>query len=498
MIRNAQSLLIIRHQNRIFVQIKPDLFYSLMINQFLSGKIIAQFSFEPTEQQRVLLDQLATFIVSRQEDHLFLLKGYAGTGKTSVVSALVKALLTLDQHVILLAPTGRAAKVLAHYAGYPAKTIHKHIYRQKSIVESLFVLDKNAQQNGLFIVDEASMIANNSGSGMLFGSGQLLDDLLQFVRSGKGCRLILLGDDAQLPPVMQPISPALDKSKLESYGMNVTEFTLTQVVRQASQSGILFNATLIRNLLEENVWPKTVHFNLNFPDIKRLNGDEIMDAIESTFAHQNIEDTIFITRSNKQANVYNKGIRHQVLQKESEIGSGDLIMIVKNNYFWSKPYEELDFLANGDIEKVVRVLRVHEMYGFRFADVLLQLLDYEYEIEARLLLDSLQTESPKQLEELNKKLFQAVSEDYADIQNKRERAKQMQQNAYLNALQVKFAYAVTCHKAQGGQWHTVFIDQGRVNEEQLDAEYYRWLYTAFTRATDMLYLINFPDHFFMK
>ncbi|MGC9151677.1 MAG: ATP-dependent DNA helicase [Microbacter sp.] len=469
-----------------------------MIDQFLTGKIIAQLSFEPTDQQRMLLDQIASFIVSRQQDHLFLLKGYAGTGKTSVVSAVVKTLLELNQKVVLLAPTGRAAKVLAHYAGYLAKTIHKHIYRQKSMTETLFVLDKNLQKETLFIVDEASMIANNTSSGMLFGSGQLLDDLLRFVQSAEGCRLILLGDDAQLPPVMQPLSPALDKSKLESYGMRVTEFTLTQVVRQATQSGILFNATLIRQMLEENVWPKAVQFNLHFPDIKRLSGDEIMDAIETTYAHLDIEETIFITRSNKQANIYNNGIRNRILQKESEIATGDLLMVVKNNYFWSKPYEDLDFLANGDIEKVVRVIRFHEMYGFRFVDVLLQLLDYDHEIEARLLLDSLQTESPKQLEELNQKLFQAVSEDYAEIKNKRERAKQMQQNPYLNALQVKFAYAVTCHKAQGGQWHTVFIDQGRINEDQLDAEYYRWLYTGFTRATDMLFLINFPDHFFVQ
>lgn len=469
-----------------------------MIDQFLTNKIIAQFSFELTEEQRLLIDYLSKFITSPQEDRLFLLKGYAGTGKTSVVSALVKALIALDQKVMLLAPTGRAAKVLSRYAGYPAKTIHKHIYRQKSITEAFFVLDKNMQNNTLFIVDEASMIANNANGGMMFGSGQLLDDLIQFVRSAERCRLLLLGDDAQLPPVMQPLSPALDKSKLESYGMEVTEFTLTQVVRQATQSGILYNATLIRNMLEENEWPKTIQFNLKFPDIQRLKGDEIMDAIETTYAHHDIEEIIFITRSNKQAHVYNNGIRNKVLQKESEISSGDLLMVVKNNYFWSKPYAELEFLANGDIAKIVRINRFHEIYGFRFVDVLLQLLDYDYEIEARLLLDSLRTESPKQLEELNYKLFQAVSEDYAEIKNKRERAKKMQQDPYLNALQVKFAYAVTCHKAQGGQWHTVFIDQGRIENEQLNDEYYRWLYTGFTRATDMLYLINFSDHFFSK
>jgi len=467
-----------------------------MIDRFLYSQIIAQLGFEPTEQQQLLIEQLSKFLVSQHHDKTFLLKGYAGTGKTSVVSALVKSLVKLEQKVVLLAPTGRAAKVLSHYSGHLAKTIHKHIYRQKSAADVSFVLDNNLHSHTLFIVDEASMIANYAGDGMLFGSGQLLDDLIHFVFSAEGCSLILLGDTAQLPPVMQRFSPALEASKLESYGLHVTEFILTQVVRQAIESGILFNATLLRQVVDRDVWPTTPQFNLSFVDVKRLSGDELIDTIQSTYSHNGMEETIVITRSNKRANLYNNGIRARVLQKEEEISSGDLLMVVKNNYFWSKPYAELDFIANGDIVEVSRILRHHEIYGFRFVDVLVCFLDYECEMEARLLLDTLQADSPSRVEEINRQLFQAVSEDYVDIGNRRERAKQMQQNPYLNALQVKFAYAVTCHKAQGGQWQTVFIDQGMMADDQLNADYYRWLYTAFTRATEMIYLVNFPDHFF--
>ncbi len=467
-----------------------------MIDRFLYSKIIAQLRFEPTEQQQLLIEHLSKFLVSQQRDKTFLLKGYAGTGKTSVVSALVKSLVELEQKVVLLAPTGRAAKVLSHYSGQPAKTIHKHIYRQKSAADVSFVLDNNLHPHTLFIVDEASMIANYAGDGMLFGSGQLLDDLMHFVFSAEGCSLILLGDTAQLPPVMQPFSPALEASKLESYGLHVTEFTLTQVVRQAIESGILFNATLLRQVVDRDLWPTTPQFQLSFIDVKRLPGDELIDTIQSAYSQHGMEEAIVITRSNKRANLYNNGIRGRVLQKEEEISSGDLLMVVKNNYYWSKPYAELDFIANGDIVEVSRILRHHEMYGFRFVDVLVRFLDYECEMEARFLLDMLQADSPARVDEINRQLFQAVSQDYAEIGNRRERAKQMQQNPYLNALQVKFAYAVTCHKAQGGQWQTVFIDQGMMADDQLDADYYRWLYTAFTRATGMVYLVNFPDHFF--
>jgi exodeoxyribonuclease-5 len=467
-----------------------------MLDDFLASKIIVQLAFEPTEQQQLLIEQLSKFLVLQHRDKVFLLKGYAGTGKTSMVSALVKSLHELEQKVVLLAPTGRAAKVLSHYSGQPAKTIHKHIYRQKSAADVAFVLDNNLHPHTLFIVDEASMIANYPGDGMLFGSGQLLDDMMHFVFSAEGCSLILLGDTAQLPPVMQLISPALDAGKLQSYGLHVTEFTLTQVVRQAVESGILFNATLLRQVVDHDVWPSTPQFHLSFADVKRLQGDELIDMIQSTYSHHGMEETIVITRSNKRANLYNNGIRGRVLQKEEEIASGDLLMVVKNNYFWSKEYAELDFIANGDIVEVVRILRHHELYGFRFVDVLVRFLDYECEMETRLLLDTLQADSPARVDELNRKLFKAVSEDYVDIGNRRERAKQMQQNPYLNALQVKFAYAVTCHKAQGGQWQTVFIDQGIIADDQLNADYYRWLYTAFTRATEMVYLVNFPDHFF--
>lgn len=467
-----------------------------MIDRFLYSKIISQLAFDPTEQQQLLIEQLSKFLVSQQRDKTFLFKGYAGTGKTSVVSALVKTLVELEQKVMLLAPTGRAAKVLSHYSEQPAKTIHKHIYRQKSAADVSFVLDNNLHPHTLFIVDEASMIANYAGDGMLFGSGQLLDDLLHFVFSAEGCSLILLGDTAQLPPVMQSFSPALEESKLQSYGLQVTPFTLTQVVRQAVESGILFNATLLRQTIDRAVWPAIPQFHLSFPDVKRLAGDELIDVIQSTYSHEGVEETIVITRSNKRANLYNNGIRARVLQKEEEISSGDLLMVVKNNYYWSKPYAELDFIANGDIVEVLRILRYHDMYGFRFVDVLVRFLDYECEMEARLLVDTLQAGSPARMDEISRQLFQAVSEDYVEIGNRRERAKQMQQNPYLNALQVKFAYAVTCHKAQGGQWQTVFIDQGMMTDDQLNADYYRWLYTAFTRATERIYLVNFPDHFF--
>ncbi|MBB3187907.1 ATP-dependent DNA helicase [Microbacter margulisiae] len=469
-----------------------------MLDQFLQTKILNSFSFTPTEEQQVLIRRLAAFLTSRQRESVFLLKGYAGTGKTSVVSALVKTLIEMEQKIVLLAPTGRAAKVLTHYSGQPAQTIHKHIYRQKSAVEMTFVLDNNLQPHTLFIVDEASMIANYTGDGMLFGTGQLLDDLLHFVFSAEGCSLILLGDTAQLPPVMQPVSPALDEGILQSFGLNVSTFTLTQVVRQAVESGILYNATLLRQKVDAGVWPATPRFRLAFPDVKRLPGDELIDTIQSAYSHSGLEESIVITRSNKRANLYNNGIRNRVLMKEEELATGDLLMVVKNNYFWSKTYAEMDFIANGDIVEIRRILRHHELYGFRFADVLVRFLDYDCEMEARVLLDVLQADSPARMDEMSRKLFQAVSEDYVTIGNRRERAKQMQKDPFLNALQVKFAYAVTCHKAQGGQWQIVFVDQGMVADDQLNADYYRWLYTAFTRATGMIYLVNFPDHFFAK
>jgi exodeoxyribonuclease-5 len=414
------------------------------------------------------------------------------------VSALVRALDELQQKTILLAPTGRAAKVIAGYSGFSAFTIHKKIYRQKSLSDYRFQLANNLNTHTLFIVDEASMISN-LGTETIFGSGHLLDDLIEFVYSGNGCSLLLLGDSAQLPPVSQPYSPALESCKLEGYGLKVQEFTLSHVVRQALESGILHNATLLRQQLTEeqtNVFPR---FELEgFSDIRKLNGMELIDEIQRSYDGVGIEDTIVITRSNKRANLYNNGIRSRVLMKENEITNGDLLMVTRNNYFWNKPYKEIDFIANGDILKVVRVRKYHAIYGFRFVDLTLKSMDYDWEIDARVWLDALKTESPAQMNEMTEKLFKAVVEDYPEITTKKELFKKVVENEYYNALQVKFGYAVTCHKAQGGQWKKVFIDPGQLPEERLNSDFYRWIYTAVTRATETVFLVNFPDAAFAE
>ena len=464
-----------------------------MLQNFIASRIQAQLPFEPTEQQTQLIELLGAFLMSTDNEKVFLLRGYAGTGKTSVVSALVRALNELKQKTMLLAPTGRAAKVISGYSGFPAFTIHKKIYRQKSMSEFRFQLADNLHTHTLFIVDEASMISN-SGTETLFGSGRLLDDLIEFVYGGEGCSLLLLGDTAQLPPVMQPHSPALEPDKIMGYGLHLQQFTLTHVVRQALESGILHNATLLRQqLLEEktDVFPR---FELDgFSDICKLNGSELLDEIQRSYDGVGVEDTIVVTRSNKRANIYNNGIRARVMMKEDELSSGDLLMITRNNYFWNKPYKEIDFIANGDILQVTRVRKYHEIYGFRFVDLSLRSLDYDWEIDARIWLDALQSESPAAMNEMTNKLFQAVAEDYPEITTKKLLYKKILENEFYNALQVKFAYAVTCHKAQGGQWKKVFIDPGQINDDQLNSDFYRWLYTALTRATETVFLVNFPQ-----
>lgn len=464
-----------------------------MLQNFIASRIRAQLPFEPTEQQSQLIVELGVFLMSTDKEKVFLLRGYAGTGKTSVVSALVRALNELKQKTMLLAPTGRAAKVIAGYSGFPAFTIHKRIYRQKSMSELRFQLADNLFNHTLFIVDEASMISN-SGADTAFGSGRLLDDLIQFVYSGEGCSLLLLGDTAQLPPVLQPHSPALEPEKLLGYGLHLQQFTLTHVVRQALESGILHNATLLRNQLTEERTTEFPSFELDgFNDICKLNGMELIDEIQRAYDGVGVEDTIVVTRSNKRANIYNNGIRARVMMKEEELTNGDLLMVTRNNYYWNKPYKEIDFIANGDILQVVRVRKYHEIYGFRFVDLALRSLDYEWEIDARVWLDGLQADSPAKMNELTNQLFEAVAEDYPEITNKREKYKKVFENEYYNALQVKFAYAVTCHKAQGGQWKKVFVDPGQVAEDQLNSDFYRWLYTAITRATETVYLVNFPQ-----
>ena len=467
-----------------------------MINTYLGQQIKTNFPYKPTFEQEKVVKILADFLFCHETDSLFLLKGYAGTGKTSLIGALVKTLDQLEQKCVLLAPTGRAAKVFAHYAGHPAFTIHKKIYRQRSFSNELnnFSINDNLHQHTLFIVDEASMIANDGLSGSMFGTGRLLDDLVQYVYSGQGCRLMLIGDTAQLPPVGEEESPALSANALKGYGLKVYEVMLTEVVRQLSDSGILWNATeLHRYIAEEDFFTLPPIRVEDFPDIKVMPGNELIEAIGECYDRAGMDETIVVCRSNKRANIYNKGIRNTILYREEELESGDLLMVAKNNYYWTEGCKEIDFIANGDIAEVRRVRREREMYGFRFADVTLRFPDYDdMELEVTVLLDTLHTDSPALPKEMSDKLFYSVLEDYADITIKRERMKKMKSDPYYNALQVKYAYAVTCHKAQGGQWKRVFLDQGYMTEEMLSPDYFRWLYTAFTRATETLYLVNWP------
>lgn len=467
-----------------------------MVNTYLGQQIKTNFPYKPTFEQENVVKILADFLFCRKMDVLFLLKGYAGTGKTSLIGALVKTLDQLEQKCVLLAPTGRAAKVFSHYAGHPAYTIHKKIYRQKTFSNEMdnFSINDNLHQHTLFIVDEASMIANDGLSGSMFGTGRLLDDLIQYVYSGQGCRLMLIGDLAQLPPVGEEESPALSADVLKGYGLEVHEAMLTEVVRQLSDSGILWNATELRRYIsEEDFFTLPMVKVDGFPDVKVIPVNELIEAIGDSYDRVGMDETIVVCRSNKRANIYNKGIRNTILYREEELETGDLLMVAKNNYFWTEGCKELDFIANGEIAEVRRVRREREMYGFRFADVVLRFPDYdELELEATVLLDTLHTESPALPKEMNDKLFYAVLEDYSDITIKRERMKKMKSDPYYNALQVKYAYAVTCHKAQGGQWKRVFLDQGYMTEDMLSPDYFRWLYTAFTRATETLYLVNWP------
>ncbi len=467
-----------------------------MINSYLIGQIKENFPYELTSQQSQAVDALADFLLSPVNDSLFILRGYAGTGKTSLVAAVVKTMMKLQQKAILLAPTGRAAKVLSVYSGHPAFTIHKKIYRQQSFSNELsnFSINDNLHQHTLFIVDEASMISNDGLSSSSFGTGRLLDDLVQYVYSGQGCRLLLMGDTAQLPPVGEEESPALTAVVLQGYGLTVREMDLTQVVRQLGDSGILWNATALRQLISDGdafALPKIKV--TGFPDIRVLPGDELIEEINSCYDKVGMDETIVVCRSNKRANIYNKGIRNSILYREEELSGGDLLMVAKNNYFWTEKCAEIDFIANGDMAVVRRVRRTRELYGFRFADVQLTFPDYQdFELEATVLLDTLHTDAPALPKADNDRLFYTILEDYADISTKRERMKKMKADPHYNALQVKYGYAVTCHKAQGGQWKKVFLDQGYISPEMLTPDYIRWLYTAFTRATETLYLVNYP------
>ncbi|WP_346713872.1 AAA family ATPase [Mediterranea massiliensis] len=467
-----------------------------MINNYLERQIKENFPYQPTPEQENAIKLLSQFLCSPKADVAFLLRGYAGTGKTSLVGALVRTLDFLKQKFVLLAPTGRAAKVFSAYAGHPAFTIHKKIYRERAYSGEggNFTLNDNLTTHTLYIVDEASMISNEGLSGAMFGTGRLLDDLVQFVYSGQGCRLLLMGDTAQLPPVGEELSPALYADALRGYGLEVVETDLTQVVRQEQQSGILWNATALRRLIAEEEWGVLPKIRISgFPDVKLLPGNELIDALSACYDRDGTDETIVVCRSNKRANIYNNGIRAQILWREEELESGDLLMVAKNNYYWTEKEKNLDFIANGETAVVRRVRRTAEMYGFRFADVLLSFPNWQdAELEVRLLLDTLHSDAPALSREESERLFQTVLEDYVDIPLKRDRMKKMKADPYYNALQVKYAYAVTCHKAQGGQWKNVFLDQGYMSEEYLTPDYFRWLYTAFTRATDTLYLVNYP------
>lgn len=469
-----------------------------MINSHLSRQIRQNFPHTPTNEQLFALNILADFLLSANENSALLLKGYAGTGKTSLVGALVKTMSGLKQKSVLLAPTGRAAKVLSNYAGQQAFTIHKKIYRQDAFSNDLsaFHPSDNLHKDTLFIVDEASMISNQGIDSHYFGSGRLLDDLIHYVYSGENCRLMLMGDTAQLPPVMQVESPALQADILKGYNLQVDEIQLTEVVRQDLNSGILYNATLLRDSLRNNrveIYPKlTVK---GFADIQMINGSELIEAISNAYSKDGLDDTIVISRSNKRANIYNNGIRNQILYREEELSTGDRLMIVKNNYFWTRNNKEIDFIANGEIVQVLRVRNESHVYGFRFCDVTVRFQDYDMELDIKILLDTLQTEAPALPKELNDKLFYTILEDYQDISTKSGKMKKMKENPHYNVVQVKYAYAITCHKAQGGQWKNVFLDIGYMTEEMLGENFYRWLYTAMTRATDRLYLVNLPEEF---
>lgn len=469
-----------------------------MINSYLSCQITRNFPYSPTKDQFLALNSLTDFLLSEDVDSLLLFKGYAGTGKTSLVGALVKTMNELKQKSVLLAPTGRAAKVFSNYSGQKAYTIHKKIYKQKAFSNEPtgFVPADNLHKDTLFIVDEASMISNDGLDSFSFGTGRLLDDLIQYVYSGENCRLILMGDVAQLPPVSQTESPALNIEILRGYNLNVEEITLTQVVRQSEDSGILYNATRLRDALRNDqveIFPKLQL--KGFTDFRNIGGEELIEEISMAYDRDGIEDTMIISRSNKRATVYNNGIRNRILYREEELSSGDRLMVAKNNYYWTADCKEMDFIANGEIVQVLRVRRTSEMYGFRFADVNVRFQDYDIEMDIKILLDTLQTDSPALPKELNDKLFFTILEDYEDIPTKAGKMKKMKADPYYNVLQVKYAYAVTCHKAQGGQWMNVFLDIGYITEEMLGEDFYRWLYTAFTRATHRLYLINLPDEF---
>ncbi len=473
-----------------------------MIAEELKYRIRTAFNHIPTAEQETAIEVFAMFMTDHHEQPAMIMRGSAGTGKTTLAAAIVKGMTELGQKITLLAPTGRAAKVFSLYAEHPAYTIHRRIYRQKSI-EGAFNLNYNNCQDTLFIIDEASMVANATSFGDTpFANGQLLDDLIQFVYNDRNCRMLLIGDNAQLPPIGEKESPALMAQVIQGYGLHVHECDLYEVLRQTQESGILWNATMIRHLIsqDESTHLPQIRFD-GFTDIHSVPGDELIESLATSYSHVGLDDTMVITRSNKRANIYNQGIRNMILGREEELSTGDQLLIVKNNYYWTRRNDTdlkddpsvPTFIANGDHAVIRRIRRTEELYGFHFAEVTMSFPDYDnYELTATVLLDTLSSEAPALTREQQERLYNNVMEDYADIPLKPDRLKKLREDKYYNALQVKFAYAATCHKAQGGQWAHIYVDQGFITDDMLTADYFHWLYTAFTRATEQLFLVNWP------
>lgn len=465
-------------------------------------QLSTDFTFTPTLKQDRLLEQLAQFLFDKDKDKVFVLKGFAGTGKTTIIGTLVKNLWHVNHTCVLMAPTGRAAKVISNYSKKQAYTIHRKIYfpKKEKGGKVSFTLQQNKHRNCIFIVDEASMISDGT-SDTLFSNGSLLDDMMQYIYSGFNCKLILIGDEAQLPPVKLDVSPALDTKLLGlQFNKNIDTIELDEVMRQAEDSGILMNATSLREQMSDGFF-EDFKFDLNgFEDIVRLvDGHEIMDAINDCYSEVGNEETAIIVRSNKRANLYNQQIRNRILFQEEELSAGDHLMVVKNNYFWLDAKSDAGFIANGDIVKVLEIMSLKELYGFRFAEVKVQMVDYPnmQPFDTVVMLDVLTMETPSLPYEEGDRLYKEVQKDYADEKSNYKRFLKIKNNKFFNALQVKFSYAITCHKSQGGQWERIFIEQPYL-PEGMNKDYQRWLYTAMTRARGKLYLIGFKDDMFVE
>ncbi len=469
-----------------------------MLSDHLNTILTNYLGYEPTADQLKAIHSLSNFLTPSSDTGILIIDGHAGTGKTTLIKSLTYTLEKLKIKYELLAPTGRAAKVISNYCQRPAFTVHKKIYRQKDNSSGIggFVLNYNTHKNAVFIIDESSMISNESFEFSNFGSGHLLDDIIEFIFGKTGCRVILVGDTAQLPPVGLSGSPALESGIMSQYGYKVEKVLLKQVVRQEQDSGILSNATVIRGGIES----MDTDFQLkiiNNPEVERVSGNELLEKINESYDHEGIAETIILCRSNKQANRYNQGIRNRILFRENEISQGDYVMVVKNSYSWLPEDSPANFIANGDIIKIIRIHKFEEMHGFRFCEATIELIDHAHlELRVKLLLDSINSEGPSISKNQANELYNSVLNDYSDLPTMAKKMEKLKADPYYNALQIKFAYAVTCHKAQGGQWKHVYIDAGFYGERKMDKEFLRWLYTAFTRTTEKLFLINFPDDLF--